>query len=309
MDPLDIPAEDILQKNNFFKRKVIFYVAGFLGFLFLFNFLFLSAPKDFPVDKITNISQGVGLRVVSKNLKDNNIIRSRVAFEFFVIMYGGEKHISSGDYLFERRLSVFEVASRIVKGEYHLAPLKVTIPEGFNIQQIADTFSLKLKNFNKNNFLEDAKSFEGYLFPDTYFFTNTANENDVLEYMAKNFDRRTASLDSDFKKSNRSKEDIITMASIIEREAKGDEDRAIISGILWNRIAKKMPLQVDAAPDTYKKRGLPANPICNPGLEAIKAAIHPTVSNYLYYLHDSSGTIHYARTFEEHKLNKAKYLK
>ena len=99
------------------------------------------------------------------------------------------------------------------------------------------------------------------------------------------------------------------MASIIEREAKGDSDRGYISGILWNRINKNMPLQVDAALKTYKTKGLPEQPICNPGLEAIKAAIHPVLSNYLYYLHDKNGVIHYAKTFEEHKKNKLKYLK
>jgi UPF0755 protein len=99
------------------------------------------------------------------------------------------------------------------------------------------------------------------------------------------------------------------MASLVEEEAKGDEDREYISGILWKRLSINMPLQVDAAPSTYEKRGLPENPITNPGLEAIQAAIHPKNSPYLYYLHDKEGNIHYARNFEEHKANKLKYLK
>ena len=310
MDFLDKSIEDIPQENNFsFLRKVIFCVIGFLIILFLFNFLFLSAPRNFPINKVINIEQGVGLRSVSKNLKDNKIIRSRIAFEFFVISYGGEKHISSGDYLFENKLSVSEIARRIVKGEYHLGPVKVTIPEGFDMAQISDTFSPKLKNFNKNNFLTKAEGKEGYLFPDTYFFNSTSDENDVLEYMSKNFDKKISSIQTEIDSSNKIEKEIITMASIIEREAKGDNDRAIISGILWNRIAKKMALQVDAAPETYKTKGLPVSPICNPGLEAIEAAIKPYKSSYLYYLHDKDGVIHYAKTFEEHKQNKIKYLK
>ena len=99
------------------------------------------------------------------------------------------------------------------------------------------------------------------------------------------------------------------MASIIERESKGDVDRGYISGILWRRISLGMPLQVDSDLDTYKNKGLPDAPICSPGLKSIEAAIHPKESSYLYYLHDKEGNIHYARTFEEHKLNKIKYLK
>ena len=127
--------------------------------------------------------------------------------------------------------------------------------------------------------------------------------------MSDNFERKIKTVRSDIVSSGKSENAIITMASIIEREAKGDIDRGYISGILWNRINKKMPLQVDASPDTYKVKGLPENPICNPGMEAIKASIHPVLSNYLYYLHDRNGIIHYAKTFEEHKKNKLKYLK
>ena len=110
-------------------------------------------------------------------------------------------------------------------------------------------------------------------------------------------------------KSKRSFEDIIIMASIIEKEAKGDADRAMISGILWKRISIGMPLQVDAAPETYKSRGLTKSAISNPGLEAIKSAIYPQKSPYLYYLHDKNGGIHYAKNFSEHQSNEQKYLR
>ena len=103
--------------------------------------------------------------------------------------------------------------------------------------------------------------------------------------------------------------EIITMASLIEREAKGSVDRNMISGILWNRFNKGILLQVDSAPETYKIKGLPDNPICNPGIEAIKSALNPENSSYLFYLHDKSGMIHYAVTFVEHQKNIVKYLK
>ena len=103
--------------------------------------------------------------------------------------------------------------------------------------------------------------------------------------------------------------DIIKMASLIEGEAKGDADRGLISGILWKRIKIGMPLQVDSALETYKTKGLPKSPIDNPGLAAIKAAILPQSSSYLYYLHDKNGNVHYAKSYVEHEQNVLKYLK
>jgi len=300
---------DNLSKNNSFKKMIIFSTCGVILFLILLYFLFLSVPINFPKGKIINIEQGASLRRVSKDFKAENIIRSRVAFEFFVIIYGGEKHLVLGDYLFENKLSVFEVARRVSRGDHNLAPIKVTIPEGYNVSDIADVFASKLSYFDKDQFLLEAKNKEGYLFPDTYFFFTDANEMDVLKSMSNNFEKKTSSIFSKIISLGRSESDIVIMASIIEREAKGDSDREIISGILWNRIRNGMPLQVDAAPETYKIKGLPKNPICNPGLEAIKAAMYPQNSSYFYYLHDKNGVIHYARTFEEHKQNKLKYLK
>ncbi len=127
--------------------------------------------------------------------------------------------------------------------------------------------------------------------------------------MSKNFDKKIGPLLGEFGSFGKSEREIIIMASLVEREAKGDEDRAVISGILWKRLEIGMPLQVDAAPITYKERGLPKSPISNPGLLAIDATIHPELSPYLYYLHDKDGIIHYARNFEEHKANRLKYLK
>jgi UPF0755 protein len=206
-------------------------------------------------------------------------------------------------------LPVFEVARRISTGEHHMAPVVITIPEGFNINQISDTVASKLTNFNKDRFMLETEDKEGYLFPDTYFFLNNANETDVIKSMTDNFEKKFSSLLSDVISSGKNKKDIITMASIIEREAKGDIDRGVISGILWNRISIGMPLQVDAVPETYKVKGLPKSPIGNPGLPAILASIHPQSSSYLYYLHDKNGNIHYAKTFSEHIKNINKYLK
>ncbi|MES2023657.1 MAG: endolytic transglycosylase MltG [Patescibacteria group bacterium] len=278
----------------------------------IFGYFLFNAPKNFPAGEIVNINEGVSLRFLSKDLEIKNIIKSRVAFETFVIMYGGEKHIAPGYYLFENKVSVFEVARRIVKGDRHLAPIKITIPEGYSISDIADTVAVKLPNFNKDKFLLETKNKinkEGYLFPDTYFFFVPSTEEDVINTMSDNFENKIKTLKNEIATSGKSEKDIINMASIIEKEAKGDMDRGLISGILWKRVNKNMLLQVDAESSTYKIKGLPINPICNPGLDSIKSAIHPVNSDYLYYLHDKNGVAHYAKTFAEHKLNIQKYLK
>ena len=291
------------------KKKFAFYTAGVVVFLILAYFLFFSVPKSFPIGIILNIKEGTSLRAISKDLEMNKMIRSRAVFETLVIIFGGERHIAPGDYLFESKLAVFEIARRVARGERHLAPVKVTIPEGFNVLDISNAFVSKLPNFNKDNFLLEGEIKEGYLFPDTYFFLSTDNEQDVLKSMSNNFEKKILPIRPQIVSSGKTEKEIIIMASIIERESKGDIDREFISGILWKRINLGVPLQVDAAMETYKTKGLPKNPICNPGMKSIEAAIHPKISDYLYYLHDKDGNIHYAKTFAEHLLNKERYLK
>lgn len=292
-------------------NKNIFYVLGGLAFLFLLYYFFLSPPANFLSGTVVQIEPGMGLHSISLLLKRGNVIRSRTAFEAFVIFLGGDKRIKYSEYLFETPMSAYDVALWIVRGERYRAPVVVTIPEGFSKEEIANVYSAKLINFNKDNFLATAP--EGYLFPDTYYFLTTEDEKNVIDKMTKNFEKKIASIrpeiDASSKTTNRTEREIIIMASILEKEAKGDNDRELISGILWKRISNGMPLQVDAAPDTYKTKGLPKNPIGNPGLEAIHAAIYPKSSPYLYYLHDKQGITHYAENFAEHRRNIVKYLK
>lgn len=290
-------------------KKLIFYIFGLIIFVVFFNFFLLSAPINFPVGAVIRIEPGMSLRSVSSTLEKENIIRSRIVFESLMIIFGSELHIKSFDYFFGEKLSVWSVAKRIEKGEHDMARISVTIPEGFDLKQISEVFSTKLTYFNKEKFLLKAEGMEGYLFPDTYFFLNDANEVDVINLMNGNFKKKIAPLLPEIFIFGKTEKEIITMASIIEREAKGDDDREMISGILWKRIKIGMALQADAAPETYKTKDLPKNPIGNPGLLSIKAAIYPKSSPYLYYLHDKNGNIYYATNFSEHNKNIQKYLK
>src|SRR6185295_1709059 len=126
---------------------------GIIAIILLLYVVFLSAPRAFKPGTIATVGEGTSLHGLSSVLVENGLIRSRAAFEAFVITYGGEKHVLPGDYLFEYKMPVYEVAHRIARGEHHLPPVKVTIPEGFTNADIALAFSAKLANFNQANFL------------------------------------------------------------------------------------------------------------------------------------------------------------
>ena len=176
--------------------------------------------------------------------------------------------------------------------------VRVTVPEGFNIRQIAERLE-EAGFFPAEEFIKLAQSEEGYLFPDTYEFYGHTRPEEVIFKMKENF----------LKKASEVSPDAVIMASLLEEEAAQTEDRKIISGILWKRLGAEFPLQVDAEPGTYEYLGFPPSPITNPGLDAIDAALHPASSPYWYYLSDKEGNTHYAKTFEEHKANRLKYLK
>lgn len=292
---------------------------------------FFAAPNNFPNPYHLTIEPGQTLFSVSNELYADKVIRSPRVFEMFMLSMGNEKNISEGEYYFSKPMTVLEVSMRISGKQFGIDRERITFPEGFTNINMADRLSATFPNFDRALFLELTKDDQGYLFPDTYGFFPSLAPDLVVTTLKRNFDKKVAPLEESIEKSGRSLEDIIIMASIIEKEANGPEDRAIISGILWKRISIDMALQVDApflfllnkeskeltlkdlaidSPyNTYRYKGLPPGPINNPGLESIKAAIAPQSSPYLYYLHDSAGGIHYASTYQEHQANIKRYLK
>ncbi len=289
------------------KRKVIFdAVIIFLSVSFVFWWLIFVPPRDFPADGFTTIEKGETLSDIGKKLKNDGVIKSENIFTALAKVLGAEKKIKSGDYFFEKPLSLIEIVNRLGSGEFGLGQIKIVIPEGADLEDIADFFST-FKSFSKEEFLHLSR--EGYLFPDTYFFFPNVNAVYAVKIMEDNFENKINPLMPEIQKSGHSLEEIITMASLIEKEVSDSNDRKIVSGILWKRLGIGMPLQVDAAKDTYLYKGLPLAPICNPGLDAINAALHPLKTEYLYYLSDRDGKTYFAETFEEHKLNKIRYLR
>lgn len=288
-------------------------------------------PKSFPVPYSLSVEDGQGLFSISSELSREKAIRSPRVFEILMRVLGSDRAISKGQYYFERPIGVVELALRISGREFGVTKTRITIPEGFTNKQIGERLGKSLDNFDTQKFYELTQEKEGYLFPDTYIFFPWATAEIVVQTMERNFTLRTAPLEKQFLASRFSKEDIIVLASLIEKEANGDTDRALISGILWNRLEKGMLLQVDApflyllgkesreltrtdlainSPyNTYRFKGLPPTPIANPGLASIEAALNPKKSPYLYYLHDEDGTMHYARSYQEHLQNIKKYLR
>lgn len=291
---------------------------------------FIFPPANFPINEFIRVSKGDTVSDVASKLKEEHMIKSPTAFKLFVKILGGDTRLMAGTYFFKEKSSVIKVAMQLTNRFLGYTPYRITILEGMSNDQIAKILSENLPSFSAEKFLAQAEKFEGKLFPDTYFFSPMDTESDIIFELNNNFKDQINKINNEIKNSGRRLDDIIIMASIIEREASKAEDRRLVSGILWKRLAIEMPLQVDAvfayyiprntfnltkadlksesAYNTYKNKGLPPTPIANPGLDSILATIEPKESPYLYYLSDRQGNMYYAETYEQHLANKRKYL-
>ncbi len=312
------------KKTHFIKSIAL---GALLAFLF---FIFGTTGSKFPEGKIVELENGETIRSFALKLKEEKVIFSSSLFVSAVVAFGGEKKAVAGPYFFEEKQSVFTVAKRVLGGDFDVKAVKITVPEGWNLRQIAERAQNTFPHFNTEKFITENKENEGYLFPDTYFFLPTATEEEVTTKMSETFEAKTKDL-IPYEKGSKEYKDLIILASILEKEVRKPEDMKIVSGIFGNRLRIGMPLQADStlayvlskdslsltlddlkvsSPyNSYTRKGLPPTAIGNPGLVALDAALHPTKSDYLYFLTDKEGTAYYAKTFEGHKQNKQKYLK
>jgi UPF0755 protein len=296
-----------------------------------FTLIIMSiAPSDFPRNIIVRINKDMTVSGAASLLKEKGIIKSAYLYKIYVILMHDGKGIQAGSYLFDEPQSVLRIAYRTSYGIKNVEKIRLTVFEGTNSKEITALLKKSVPNFNTNDFLARAKINEGYLFPETYFVDSDVQSKEIIDMMRMQFDAAIEPLKPALATSTRSLKDIMIMASIIEKEANDMTDRRIISGILWKRLDKGMALQVDVpfyyalgkrsseltladlattSPyNTYTHKGLPPTPITNPGLDAIKAAMYPTVSPYYFYLADRKGITHYANTHDGHVANKEKYL-
>ena len=307
--------------------SAFFLAAGF------FYYFFVNPPAEFPANSIHSIPEKSTLSEIADEAEKNHIIKSALALKVLTILFSGNKGVISGDYVLDRKENVFEIAQRFTDGDFRLSAVKITVPEGFSVYDIAELLSKKddLRNFNKEDFISLAKDKEGYLYPDTYFFLPNIKAKQIIEIMMDNFRDKVELIQKDAKKFNKTFQEVLIMASILEKEVRTAEDRRIVAGILWKRIKIGMPLQVDAvfpyitqkkdraiAKDdlkinspynTYLNKGLPPGPISNPSLDAIESAINPKETKYLFYISDKKGITRFASTLEEHNKNIARYLR
>jgi UPF0755 protein len=303
----------------------IFITISVLALLWV---ILTSTPLTFKSGTIVTISKGDSVKVIAQNLKQNRIIVSEALFTNIVILFNLDSKIVAGDYIFKDTHSMFEVLHRISKGEYGIEVKKITLIEGLTITEMAGILSKEFYNIPQAEFTEKALPYEGYLFPDTYYFVENVKSEEVIAKMRTTFDEKIAE-EKTILTSKKSLKDIVIMASIIEKEATADSMQEV-SNILWHRIAIDMPLQVDASfvyergkhtfelsiddlkqdspYNTYVRYGLTPTPISNPGLAALKAAAFPEATKNLYFLTGDDGKMYYAQTLKQHEANKDKYF-
>jgi len=289
------------------------------------------APEE-ETSKVFVIKKGESLSTIANRLKQAGLIRNSLAFKLIVLTENLSAKIQAGDFQLKPSLTTKEVAEFLT---YGTMDIWLTFPEGWRREEFNRRLANNLTSFDSQEFLNLTNGLEGFLFPDTYLVPKNASAGTVLKIFQKNFEKKFSSdLQTAARKKGLTKNQVLILASIVEREAKKGQDRPIVAGLLIKRWQNNWPLQADAtlqyakgslgawwpivvakdkqiesAYNTYKYKGLPPAPICNPGLASIEAVINPKQTLYWFYLSDKQGDMHYARTAEEHNQNITKYLR
>lgn len=317
------------------KSRWGFYLGGLLAFVIIMSVWsawFMSrAPRDFPSGSAVTISRGLNASEIVANLKSEHVVRSSLLTHLILIAWYDPSNIKAGSYYLSEPMTAFEVVDRITKDADGSTLARLTLPEGFTVREFAVIASEVLPKFDGTEFLNLSANEEGKLFPDTYYVPVDFTAEELYALLKDTYEEKLSPLRPQLSAHNLGEYGVITLASILEREANTEESMRIISGILQKRLASGMRLQTDASIEyvlghslneldskdlerdtpynTYLYSGLTPTPIGNPGLTAINAVLNPEETDYLYYITDTEGNFHYAKTFDEHKQNIAKYLK
>jgi len=311
-------------------ERILSVVVATLCAVWLVYIILIAPSNAFPSGAYITVQEGATLSSIASDLKTRNVVRYSWLFKTAVRIFGDDTHVPAGVYYFPRPQNLLTVAMRIAAGDFNTTPVKVTIPEGSTVADISKILLKTLPDFNRNAFLSAAQGEEGYLFPDTYFFMPGDSTDAILSVFSNGLHTHLQKIKAQIDASKKPLPEILTMASLLEKEAPDVESRRMIAGILWHRIAIGMPLQVDAvfpyiigknsyeltkddlkidSPyNTYIHTGLPPGPIANPGLDSILAAVTPIKTSYVYYLSDRHGTLHYATTYDQFLALKHTYV-
>jgi len=331
-------------------RTTVIFISSAIAFvvaiLWLSYFIFMIGPvnPDLSGPEHTNhitIPSGKSLDQIASTLEKNGLIRSKKFFKLYSLFSGNAHMLKPGKYEFDPSFSTAQITQKLVRGPGQ--EVTVLIWEGFTVIQIEEmlleaavlTEAGSLRDYPVKNllekypFLDGAPSLEGFLFPDTYRFFYASTPEQVITILLDNFVEKVSPLVADLSEYERRNiviqrqeftiAEVLTIASLIEKEVPDANERRLVSGIMHKRLQIGMPLQIDATVDyakvhglrfdTYEFYGLPPGAIANPGLDAIEAALNPRASSYLFYLSDpKTGQTIFANDFEEHKENQAEYL-
>lgn len=273
----------------------------------------LSVPSEFPENVRFTVHENESLYTISTRLKEERIITSSTLFRAWISFMGKDRHVQLGVYTFDEPYTLGGVVAKFVSGVADEPLGRITIPEGSTTAEIIDIVRKAVPSISPQLFNQAVASRDGNgkLFPSTYYILPSSNEDRIVELLIKTFETKyeDAFGEKTYPTHVRTQEQVVILASILEGEANTEKDMRLVSGILQKRLSIGMALQVDVALETYKVRGLPKEPINNPGTMALSAVFSSEPSEYLYYLTGNDGTMHYAKTFEEHKRNIQKYLR
>lgn len=338
--------------------SLIFLLAAVTAGGYFVNEFFIKRPAADAAPAAFLVEKGDSVKKISRRLKEDGIIKNTFIFETYVWLLQLEGIFQPGQYGLKSGDNIASIVGELTS--VNILENKITIIEGWTLRDIAknllnkkiiqsekDFFYLTGRpaaDYRKEkvdfrggwnyDFLADRPahaSLEGYIYPDTYRALAERGAEGIVEKALNNFGKKlTPDLRAEIKQRGKTIFEVVTLASIVEREVFGNEDRKIVADIFWRRLEIGMPLQadstinyitqsgrarstyedlkIDSPWNTYKYKGLPLGPISNPSIEAIRAVIYPAPNNYLYFLTNKDGGVHYARTSSEHARNRAKYL-
>jgi UPF0755 protein len=291
-------------------------------------------------EKIITVEMGDKFKVTAANLHEAGVINDPVKFRLFAIIKRYDKKIKAGEYALSSSMPPAVILDMMVRGKTYLH--KITIPEGYNLRQIAAVISGAgfgtvqdiMKKTSDPSFISshgiDAESLEGYIYPDTYYFPKDESVENIISAMVE---RLWSVFKPEWKKKAEeigfSIHQVITLASIIEKETGDKDEREQIASVFFNRLNKGMRLETDPTViygiknfdgnitrkhlstknpyNTYKIDGLPPGPISSPGYDSIKAALYPAETSYLFFVSKNDGTHHFSTNFKEHNRAVNKY--